>query len=110
MWKNTGAATVSHQGGLIRNRAATRLWDRTLGTSVGPAVVGSGQPRMSLRLQKHTFWRRGSSLERTLSRSAVGAVAETGTGAGRKITTAPKAFVVAMGDLFPHKRGWDERD
>lgn len=78
---------------------------------VGPAVVA----RVDLAMFAKTHFlaprlksgvpRSEARLERTLSGSAAGAVAETGTGAGRRTTTAPKAFVVAVGDLFQHKRG-----
>lgn len=110
MWKNTSAATVSHLEGLIRNRAAT-------GCGTGPSELWS-DPRLLLGLTSHvaTFAkthflaprlksgvpRSKAQMKRTLSGSAVGAVSETGTGAGWGITTAPKAFV---GDLFQHKRG-----
>lgn len=69
-------------------------------------VCCPGPPHMSPLLQKHAF---GAAAQAWLgwNRRYLGqrrAVAETGTGAGWRIKTAPEPFMVAAGDLFPHKR------
>lgn len=103
--------------GIDKEPRSHRLWDRALGASVGPAVVARVDLACSLRLQKktHTFWRRGSRLARPDSR-----LGWNGRYLGQRLGLLcgdrdrrwaednlrhPKAFVVAAGDLFPHKRG-----